>query len=54
VNHITKICADAHHTSANYDDSVSEFDKTNLEEEYKDEIAIPFVKAALCNSIVNT
>jgi hypothetical protein len=45
--------ADAHHTSANYDDSVSEFDKTNLEE-YKDRIAIPFVKAALCNSIVNT
>jgi hypothetical protein len=33
VNHITEdMIADAHHTSANYDDSVSEFDKTNLEE----------------------
>jgi flavin reductase (DIM6/NTAB) family NADH-FMN oxidoreductase RutF len=47
VNHITEdMIADAHHTSANYDDSVSEFDKTNLEEEYKDEIAIPFVKGS--------
>jgi flavin reductase (DIM6/NTAB) family NADH-FMN oxidoreductase RutF len=45
VNHITEdMIADAHHTSANYDDSVSEFDKTNLEEEYKDEIL--FVKGS--------
>jgi hypothetical protein len=36
VNHITEdMIADAHHTSANYDDSVSEFDKTNLEEELR-------------------
>jgi hypothetical protein len=27
--------ADAHHTSANYENGVSEFEKTNLEEEYK-------------------
>ena len=47
VNHITAdMIADAHHTSANYDNSVSEFDKTNLEEEYKDEITIPFVKGS--------
>lgn len=45
VNHITsKTIADAHHTSANYDDTISEFDKTNLEEEYKEGISIPFVK----------
>lgn len=45
VNHITAdMIADAHHTSANYDDTVSEFDKTKLEEEYKDEITVPFVK----------
>ena len=36
VNHITiDMIADAHHTSANYDSGISEFDKTNLEEEYK-------------------
>lgn len=47
VNHITaNMIADAHHTSANYDDTVSEFDKTNLEEEYKEAIAIPFVKGS--------
>jgi hypothetical protein len=28
--------ADAHHMSANYENGVSEFEKTNLEEEYKD------------------
>lgn len=47
VNHITAdMIADAHHTSANYDDTVSEFDKTKLEEEYKDEITVPFVKGS--------
>lgn len=47
INHITKdIIADAHHTSANYDDTVSEFDKTNLEAEFKDGINIPFVKGS--------
>ena len=47
VNHITEnIIADAHHTSANYDMGISEFDKTNLEEEYKKDIEIPFVKGS--------
>ncbi|MFT5252731.1 MAG: flavin reductase (DIM6/NTAB) family NADH-FMN oxidoreductase RutF [Flavobacteriales bacterium] len=47
VNHITAdMIADAHHTSANYDDTVSEFDKTKLEEEYKEEITVPFVKGS--------
>lgn len=47
VNHITsEIIADAHQTSANYDASISEFDKTNLEPEYKSEIDFPFVKNA--------
>ena len=41
VNHITEnMIADAHHTSANYDLGISEFDKTNLEEEYKNDIEI--------------
>ena len=47
VNHITAdMIADAHHTSANYEMGISEFDKTNLEEEYKTEIEIPFVKGS--------
>jgi flavin reductase (DIM6/NTAB) family NADH-FMN oxidoreductase RutF len=47
VNHITiDMISDAHHTSANYDSEISEFDKTNLEEEYKDDINIPFVKGS--------
>lgn len=47
VNHITvDMIADAHHTSANYDLGISEFDKTNLEEEYKKDIEIPFVKGS--------
>jgi flavin reductase (DIM6/NTAB) family NADH-FMN oxidoreductase RutF len=47
VNHITEaIIADAHHTSANYDLGISEFDKTNLEEEYKNDIEIPFVQGS--------
>ena len=47
VNHITEnMIADAHHTSANYDDDISEFDKTNLEEEFHDGIETPFVKNA--------
>lgn len=45
VNHITvDMIEDAHHTSANYELGVSEFDKTKLEEEYKKGILIPFVK----------
>ena len=47
VNHITAdMIADAHHTSANYEMGISEFDKTNLEEEYKNDIDIPFVKGS--------
>lgn len=47
VNHITvNMIADAHHTSANYELGISEFDKTNLEEEYKPAIEIPFVKGS--------
>lgn len=47
VNHITvDMIEDAHHTSANYNLGVSEFDKTNLEEEYKANIEIPFVKGS--------
>ena len=45
VNHITSdMIADAHHTSANYEIGISEFDKTNLEEEYKNDLKVPFVK----------
>lgn len=47
VNHITAdMIADAHHTSANYDETISEFDKTNLESEYIDQIQFPFVKGS--------
>ncbi|AOW08318.1 flavin reductase family protein [Flavobacterium gilvum] len=47
INHITiDMIADAHHTSANYDSGTSEFDKTNLEEEYKEGFNIPFVKGS--------
>jgi flavin reductase (DIM6/NTAB) family NADH-FMN oxidoreductase RutF len=47
VNHITStMIVDAHHTSANYEVGISEFDKTNLEEEYKTEIKVPFVKGS--------
>ncbi len=47
VNHITsENIIDAHHTSANYGAEISEFDKTNLEVEYKPEIDFPFVKNA--------
>lgn len=47
VNHITvDMIEDAHHTSANYELGISEFDKTNLEEEYKNDIEIPFVKGS--------
>jgi flavin reductase (DIM6/NTAB) family NADH-FMN oxidoreductase RutF len=47
INHITiDMIADAHHTSAKYDSEISEFDKTNLEEEYKEGFNIPFVKGS--------
>lgn len=47
VNHITAdMIADAHHTSAHYESGISEFDKTDLEEEYKQGLKIPFVKGS--------
>jgi flavin reductase (DIM6/NTAB) family NADH-FMN oxidoreductase RutF len=47
INHITvDMIKDAHHTSANYEFGISEFDKTNLDEEYKNNIEIPFVKGS--------
>ena len=47
VNHVTvDMIEDAHHTSANYDLGISEFNKTNLEKEYKTDIEIPFVKGS--------
>lgn len=45
LNHIHQhILEDAHHTSAKYDASISEFDVTTLEEEYKNDFLAPFVK----------
>lgn len=47
INHIHEgILGDAHHTSAKYDASISEFDKTNLEELYREDFSAPFVKNA--------
>ena len=40
------ILEDAHHTSAKYDGKISEFDVTNLEEEYKADFLAPFVKGS--------
>ncbi|SDR66829.1 NADH-FMN oxidoreductase RutF, flavin reductase (DIM6/NTAB) family [Gillisia sp. Hel1_33_143] len=38
----------AHHTAAKYDDTISEFDKSNLTQEYRDGFEAPFVQ----NSII--
>jgi len=47
LNHIhLPIIKDAHHTSAKYSFDVNEFDQTNLEEEYKENSPVPFVKGA--------
>ncbi len=47
INHISESqIEDAHHTSAKYPDGVSEFDQTNLKEEYKADCLAPFVKDA--------
>jgi len=47
INHVHEaILQDAHHTSAKYDKSLSEFDFTLLEEEYKGDYLVPFVKEA--------
>ena len=45
INHVTEnITEDAHHTSAKYDENISEFDMTNLTSEYKNDFKAPFVK----------
>jgi flavin reductase (DIM6/NTAB) family NADH-FMN oxidoreductase RutF len=45
INHVFEdIIDDAHHTSAKYPENISEFDITNLEEEYKENFKVPFVK----------
>lgn len=47
INHIWEdIIEDAHHTSAKYDEHISEFDVTNLKPEYKGNFNAPFVKNA--------
>ncbi|MFY0631443.1 MAG: flavin reductase family protein [Flavobacteriaceae bacterium] len=47
INHIHEgILADAHHTSAKYPESVSEFDVTGLETDYKETSIAPFVKGS--------
>ncbi|MBL19966.1 MAG: flavin oxidoreductase [Flavobacteriaceae bacterium] len=47
VNHIySDIIEDAHHTSAKYSYEVSEFTKTDLEEEFLGDFPAPFVKGA--------
>lgn len=44
INHIySDIIKDAHHTSAKYPDTISEFDVTQLIEEYKENCTAPFV-----------
>lgn len=45
INHIHKnIIKDAHHTSAKYKKNISEFEVTNLENDYKNDFYAPFVK----------
>jgi flavin reductase (DIM6/NTAB) family NADH-FMN oxidoreductase RutF len=47
INHIHEgILEDAHHTSAKYDSEISEFEKTKLISEYKNNFKAPFVKNA--------
>lgn len=47
INHIFEdIIEDAHHTSAKYPEEISEFDMTNLKEEYKGNYKAPFVKGS--------
>lgn len=47
INHIhSEIIEDAHHTSAKYDRNISEFDMTDLREEFKEHYEVPFVKGA--------
>ncbi len=45
VNQVHKdMIKDAHHTAAKYDEDISEFGKTQLQEEYRDEFYAPYVK----------
>jgi flavin reductase (DIM6/NTAB) family NADH-FMN oxidoreductase RutF len=45
INHVeASFVEDAHHTSAKYYKSISEFDMTNLDAEFKNEFLAPFVK----------
>ena len=47
INNIFEdIIEDAHHTSAKYKESISEFDITSLEDEYHDDCIAPFVKGS--------
>lgn len=47
VNHVNNaMIEDAHHSSAPYDAGVSEFDKTNLTVEFKENIETPFVSGS--------
>ena len=47
VNHIVSdIISEAHHTSAKYPEEISEFDMTQLEQEYKEGCKAPFVKGS--------
>ena len=47
INHIHKgILKEAHHTSAKYDSSISEFDAAGLNSDYKNDFHAPFVKDA--------
>ena len=47
VNHVSLAQIEqAHHTSAKYDETISEFDQTSLEPEYKMDWHAPFVKGA--------
>ena len=45
INHVfEEVIEDAHHTSAKYPKEISEFKKTNLLPEYKNDFLAPFVK----------
>ena len=47
VNHVfEEVIKDAHHTSAKYNGIVSEFDKTSLKSEYKNDFHAPFVQGS--------
>ena len=47
INHIFEdIIEDAHHTSAKYEEAITEFDITSLEDEYYNDCIAPFVKGS--------